>query len=144
MKLFTIGFTKTKARDFFARLEHAGVRRIRDTRLNRTSQLAAFAKQDDLAFFLERIGGMEYTVETLLAPTAEDLAAYRHKDMSWDEYARRYLDLLDARKVEHRIDFTALDHSCLLCSEATPEHCHRRLAAEYLSQSRDAITVHHL
>ena len=144
MKLFTIGFTKTKARDFFARLENAGVRRVRDTRLNRTSQLAAFAKQHDLAFFLERIAGIDYDVEALLAPTAEDLQAYRRKDMGWDEYARRYLDLLDARKVEHRINFATLDHSCLLCSEATPEHCHRRLAAEYLSQSRDEITVHHI
>ena len=26
------------------------------------------------------------------------------------------------------------DGACLLCSEATPEHCHRRLPAEYLRE----------
>lgn len=144
MKLFTIGFTKSKASDFFGRLEKAGVRKIYDTRLNRTSQLAGFAKQDDLSFFLGKIGGIDYQVETLLAPTADILDAYRKKEMDWTEYARRYLSLLDARKIEKRIEISHLENGCLLCSEATPEHCHRRLAAEYLSEAADHIEIVHL
>ena len=144
MKLFTIGFTKSKAAHFFGRLEHAGVTRVHDTRLNRVSQLAGFAKQDDLSFFLERIGGIGYQVEALLAPTADILDAYRKKQIGWDEYARRYLDLLAARKVEHRIALHDLDRTCLLCSEAKPDHCHRRLAADYLAQAVSGLDIVHL
>jgi len=144
MKLFTIGFTKSKASNFFGRLETSGVNRVFDTRLNRVSQLAGFAKQDDLKFFLNRIAGISYEVEVLLAPTSDILEAYRKKEMGWDEYARRYLSLLDARKIEQRLDFAHLDGTCLLCSEATPDHCHRRLAAEYLSEAKAEIEVIHL
>lgn len=144
MKLFTIGFTKSKAADFFARLDRAGVRHVHDTRLNRVSQLAGFAKQDDLRFFLGRIANIDYSVEPLLAPTADILDAYRKKELGWDEYARRYLALLDTRKVEHRLAVADLADACLLCSEATPEHCHRRLAAEYLALSITGVEIVHL
>lgn len=144
MKLFTIGFTKSKAIKFFDRLERAGVRHVIDTRLNRSSQLSGFAKEDDLRFFLQRIGGIDYSVERLLAPTAEMLDAYRKKDIGWNEYARRYLDLLSSRKVEQQLAAMPLDHSCLLCSEATPEHCHRRLAADYLSETNAGLQIIHL
>ena len=144
MTIFTIGFTKSKAAHFFGRLEHAGVTRVHDTRLNRTSQLAGFAKQDDLAFFLERIGGIAYQVEALLAPTDDILDAYRKKQIGWDEYARRYLDLLVARRVEQRIALHDLEGTCMLCSEATPDHCHRRLAADYLAQAIGGLEIVHL
>lgn len=144
MKLFTIGFTKSKARNFFGRLEHSRIRRVIDTRINRSSQLSGFAKEDDLKFFLEKIGSIEYSVEQILAPTEDILSSYRKKEIGWNEYARRYLDLLSNRKVEHHMAHTNLDHVCLLCSEATPEHCHRRLAAEYLSEAMTGVTIQHL
>ncbi len=144
MKLFTIGFTKSKAANFFGRLQNAGVRQVRDTRLNRVSQLAGFAKESDLRFFLGAIGNIAYSVEELLAPTDEILVAYRKKELGWAEYERRYLDLLDARKIEKRINFDSLDHHCLLCSEATPEHCHRRLAANYIAEARVDVEIVHL
>ena len=144
MKIYTIGFTKSKAQDFFSRLKGAGVRQVFDTRLNRVSQLSGFAKQEDLKFFLASIAGIKYTVSDLLAPTADILDAYRKKQMSWPEYERRYLDLLNARKVEHRIDLDSLHDGCLLCSEATPERCHRRLAANYLSETLSGLEIVHL
>ncbi|HVJ01246.1 MAG TPA: DUF488 domain-containing protein [Sphingomonas sp.] len=144
MKLYTIGFTQTKAQNFFDRLEKAGVKSVLDTRLNRVSQLAGFAKQADLSFFLERLSGIHYSVEQSLAPTADMLDAYRKKEIGWSEYERRYLELLNARKVENSIDMTKLDYCCLLCSEAKPDHCHRRLAANYLAEARDNITIIHL
>jgi hypothetical protein len=43
------------------------VKRLLDVRLNNVSQLAGFAKRDDLAYFLQTICGIEYVHEQLLA-----------------------------------------------------------------------------
>lgn len=40
IKLFTIGFTKKSAEEFFTKLKNAGVARVLDVRLNNSSQLA--------------------------------------------------------------------------------------------------------
>jgi uncharacterized protein (DUF488 family) len=144
MNLFTIGFTKSKASRFFGRLDHAGVKSVIDTRLNRTSQLSGFAKEDDLRFFLKSISSIEYTIEAQLAPTNDMLDAYKKKEMGWDEYAKRYISLISSRKVENTFLHNDLNGTCLLCSEATPEHCHRRLAAEYLREAISGITIQHL
>lgn len=144
MKLFTIGFTKSKASHFFGRLNRAGVRRVIDTRLNRTSQLSGFAKEDDLRFFLKEVSKIEYSTGSMLEPTWDMLDAYRKKEIDWPEYARRYFDLISDRQVEKKVHVDSLDHVCLLCSEATPEHCHRRLAAEYLANTVPGISIQHL
>ena len=144
MNIFTIGFTKSSAKDFFGRLENAGVRQVYDTRLNRTSQLSGFAKQEDLKFFLKKVSNIEYSIEKILAPEPGILDAYRKKEIGWNEYARRYLDLLDSRNVASKIKASDFHDGCLLCSEATPEHCHRRLAAEYLAQAYSDIKIVHL
>src|SRR6266566_5068246 len=130
MKLYTIGFTKTSAQRFFDRLENAGVRKVLDTRLHRESQLAGFAKQKDLEFFLKAIPHVDYQITEILAPTDEILGAYRKKKIKWPEYEHLYKNLLTSRKVEEMLTPHDLDCCCLLCSEATPQHCHRRLAAE--------------
>jgi uncharacterized protein (DUF488 family) len=144
MKLYTIGFTKTSAAKFFGRLEKAGVKRVVDTRLHRDSQLSGFAKQNDLEFFLSTINKIDYDISELLAPTGDILDAYRKKKIKWPEYERLYYDLLMSRHVEKHLTPHAFDQSCLLCSESTPEHCHRRLAAEYLSRSWAPIEIIHL
>jgi uncharacterized protein (DUF488 family) len=144
MKLYTIGFTKTSAERFFKRLQRAGVKKVVDTRLHRESQLAGFAKQSDLLFFLSNLAKVEYGVTELLAPTADILDAYRKKRIKWDEYEKLYGELLSARHVEAQLTPHDLDHCCLLCSEATPEHCHRRLAAEYLARAWGPIEIIHL
>ncbi len=143
MTLFTIGFTRKSAEDFFTRLQRAGVKRLLDTRRNPDSQLAGFAKRRDLPYFLEALAGIDYAYLADLAPTREMLTAYRD-DGDWAAYERRYLDLLRRRAVETRIDPAQLDHACLLCSEATPERCHRRLAAEYLARHHAGLRVIHL
>jgi len=143
MTLFTIGFTRKSAEEFFTRLRQAGVKRLLDTRRNPDSQLAGFAKRRDLPYFLEALAGIDYAYLADLAPTREMLTAYRG-DGDWTAYERRYLALLRRRAVETRLDPTLLDHACLLCSEATPEHCHRRLAAEYLARHHAGLTVVHL
>ena len=60
MKLFTIGFTRKSAEHFFTELSRAYVQRVLDIRLNNVFQLAGFAKQDDLRFFLKAICGIDY------------------------------------------------------------------------------------
>ena len=129
MKIFTIGFTKTTAENFFFRLRRSGAKKIVDVRLNNKSQLAGFAKRDDLAYFAQTICGMSYQHLPELAPTKEILDAYRQKKESWTEYEVRFMDLIARRRIE-LIDRERLDDGCLLCSEDKPHHCHRRLVAQ--------------
>jgi uncharacterized protein (DUF488 family) len=142
--LFTIGFTRKSAADFFTRLRQAGVQKVIDTRLNNKSQLAGFAKQDDLRFFLQEIGGMDYKHELSLAPTQDILDAYKKKKISWDEYSERYLALLKDRQVETQLSEESLENACFLCSEDQPHFCHRRLAAEYLKDYFETLAILHL
>ncbi len=132
MTLFTIGTTRTTAEAFFGRLSAAGVQSVVDIRLNRSSQLAGFAKIPDLAFFLSAVGGIGYRHEPLLAPTADLFTAYKKECGSWEDYAHGYTMLLDSREVGRRLAAKDFAEACLLCSEPTAENCHRRLAAEYL------------
>ena len=141
----TIGFTQTSAERFFERLVSAGVKKVVDVRLHNTSQLAGFAKADDLAYFLNRIGGIAYVHEPLLAPTDAMFKAYKKDKGEWATYETRFLDLMAERGIEHRLKPELLDGACLLCSEAKPHHCHRRLVCEYLNDKWDgALTVRHL
>ena len=106
-------------------------------RLNNTSQLAAFAKQDDLAYFLREICGAEYEHEPLLAPTQEILDAYKKRKGDWGAYEQAFLTLMRERQIESALSpepFRAA-RTALLCSEDTAEHCHRRLVLEYLQQA---------
>lgn len=144
MKMFTIGFTQKKAEQFFGALKDSDVRRVIDVRLNNSSQLAGFAKRDDLRYFLQEIGRIGYLHEPLLAPTRDILAAYRAKDIAWTEYEHQFFELLRERKIEQRLDPAMFDGGCLLCSEAAPHHCHRRLVVEYLQKHWGQIDVMHL
>lgn len=100
MEVFTIGFTKKSAEEFFGAIRAAGIRQLLDVRLNNSSQLAGFAKKDDLRFFLKELCGAEYVHEISLAPTQELLTDYRKKRVSWPEYEHRFLALLKDREVE--------------------------------------------
>ncbi|HEY3371642.1 MAG TPA: DUF488 domain-containing protein [Prolixibacteraceae bacterium] len=144
IKLFTIGFTEKSASTFFSLLRGAGVKKIIDTRLNNVSQLAGFAKGKDLEFFAKEIGDMGYEHNIHLAPTKELLSSYRDKAITWAQYEKEYISLLDARNIIHEIDFEKLNDSCLLCSEHKPEQCHRRLLAEYLQGENQEIEIIHL
>jgi uncharacterized protein (DUF488 family) len=146
MKIYTIGFTQKTAQQFFELLHRNGVRRLVDIRINPGGQLSGFAKQDDLPYFLRELaGGCEYIYLPLLAPTKEILKDYRAND-DWDRYVQRFEQLMDERNVPHilnRSDFETLP-SCLLCSEATPEQCHRRLVAERLAAHWPEVEIVHL
>jgi uncharacterized protein (DUF488 family) len=142
MKLFSIGFTRTSAEGFFCRLIRANVRKLVDVRLNNVSQLSGFAKADDLRFIADRIGGMAYEHLPILAPTKAMLQDYRGSH-AWPTYKARFLALLAQRQIE-TTDRSALDRACLVCSEAEPERCHRRLVAEYLQDQWSDVEIIHL
>ncbi len=145
MEVFTIGFTQTTAADFFGKLRRYGIRRLVDVRLNNISQLAAFAKRDDLAFFLKELCGAEYLHEIRLAPTQEMLDAYKKQKGSWDVYAALFLDLIKERRIETELNPDLFDvPTALLCSEPTAEHCHRRLVVEYLQGKWSDVKAVHL
>ena len=144
MTLFTIGFTKKSAEDFFARLRSSGAKRILDVRLNNVSQLAGFAKKDDLKYFLREMCGMEYIHLPLLAPTQEMLDLYRKEKGDWPAYERQFSELIAVREIEKNVDKETLADACLLCSEDKPEHCHRRLVAEYFRKHSPDLEIVHL
>jgi len=143
MKLFTIGFTKKSAETFFSRLKKSGAKKLVDVRLNNVSQLAGFAKKDDLRYFVTNLCGMEYQHVPALAPTQDILDEYKKNGGAWPVYEQKFLDLMAKRKIEN-LDRRQFDGGCLLCSEDKPHHCHRRLVAEYLRDKWGDVEIEHL
>ena len=146
MEIFTIGFAQTPAAEFFGKLMRAGVRRLMDVRLNNTSQLAAYAKRDDLKYFLREICHADYEHEPLLAPKQEMLDAYKKHKGTWQAYEDRFLALMAERRIEEHLDRERFETTptVLLCSEHTAEHCHRRLVLEYLDSKWPNVVAVHL
>jgi len=144
VRIFTIGFTKKSAEQFFTKLRDSGAKRIVDVRLNNVSQLAGFSKKNDLEFFLREICRMDYVHVPLLAPTQDLLDGYKKKGGQWLNYERDFLELMKSRQIEASISKDTIAESCLLCSEETPDHCHRRLVAEYLNQRWGDVEIIHL
>jgi uncharacterized protein (DUF488 family) len=146
MKLYTIGFTQKRAATFFELLRRNSIRRLVDVRVRPDGQLSGFARKDDLPYFLDRLAdGCAYVHLPELAPTKEILKDYR-ADGNWNRYVLRFEMLMDERSIPatlRREDFEA-QVSCLLCSEATPEQCHRRLVAERLAAHWPEVEIIHL
>lgn len=144
MKVFTIGFTKKPAREFFGKLRRPGLARLLDVRLNNVSQLAGFSKRDDLLFFCEAILSIQYVHLPELAPTQAMLDEFKQNHGAWEDYEAKFLGLMAERKVEDRLAREVIDGGCLLCSEPTPQNCHRRLVAEYLQRKWGDVEIEHI
>jgi uncharacterized protein (DUF488 family) len=144
MRLFTIGFTKKSAEEFFTILQNAGVNRIVDVRLNNTSQIAGFAKARDLKYFLQAIAKIDYVHLPDFAPTQEILDDFKKNKGFWAEYERRFVALMVERRINETTSKLLRNRDCLLCSEDTPEHCHRRLVAEQIQKHSDNVEIIHL
>ncbi len=143
--LFTIGFTKKSAEQFFELLKKNRVKKLVDIRISNSSQLAGFAKGKDLAYFLRQICGIGYRHIVDFAPTKELLADWHDKAISWSEYEKIYRGLLDSRKITSKYTLEEFDGACFLCSEETPEQCHRRLLVEYFAEKNpDKVKIVHL
>jgi uncharacterized protein (DUF488 family) len=145
LKLYTIGFTQKTARQFFSLLEKNGVQCLVDIRLHPDGQLAGFTKKEDLRYFLKQLINCDYRHIESLAPTDEILKAYR-SDKNWGKYEIAFQSLLDKRGIPEILDRTLFEEKicCLLCSEPTPDHCHRRLVAERLAYHWSSIEIIHI
>jgi uncharacterized protein (DUF488 family) len=144
MKIFTIGFTKKSAESFFSKLQCSGVKRLVDVRLNNVSQLAGFAKQNDLRYFTKAICNIDYVYLPDLAPTKDILDEYKKNKGDWKVYEHNFLELMKIRRIEDKVRRELLDGGCLLCSEDKPHHCHRRLVAEYLKEKWGEVEIEHI
>ena len=144
IRVFTIGFTKKSAEEFFTKLKSAGVTRLIDVRLNNVSQLAGFTKRDDLRYLLRTICGIEYLHKPELAPARELFDAYKKHKGEWSVYEKGFLELMAVRKIEEALPKELLDGACLLCSENEPTYCHRRLIVEYLNERWGDIEINHI
>lgn len=142
----TIGFAKKPLKTFVELLKEAGVTKLVDTRLNNTSQLAGFAKKNDLAYIMDLVG-IKYVHEPAMAPTEDILKKYKKKEIKWSDYENAYLSLLEERGI---LDLSNKQMSneivCFLCSEDQPHHCHRRVLAEYIQRHNheEDIVIQHL
>ena len=144
MELFTIGFAGKSAEQFFTSLVKHGVRKVIDIRLNNVSQLAGFTKKNDLKYFLKVIANIEYEYLPQLAATKELMDGYRQGKIAWKDYEATYLALLEERQVLKTLKPEDFNRACLLCSEEKPDHCHRRLAAEWLRGKWEGVEVRHI
>ncbi|MGD9567064.1 MAG: DUF488 family protein [Sedimentibacter sp.] len=133
-KLYTIGFTKKSAQKFFELLEMNNVNTIIDIRLNNTSQLSGFAKYPDIKFFLKRVCNIDYLHDLQFSPTEDILKNYKKKVYTWQDYVEHFENLMIERKIDKHIINNYSDclekNYCLLCSEDTPENCHRSLVSD--------------
>jgi len=146
LNLYTIGFTQKSAQEFFELLSSHKIQRLVDIRINPQGQLSGFAKQEDLPYFLEKLANScQYIHMPELAPTKEILKDYRN-DGDWPRYVTLFQNLMDERNIPeslNRADFETVT-CCLLCSESTPQHCHRRLVAERLASHWRNVEIIHL
>ena len=143
--LYTIGFTKKSAEHFFNLLRDNGVKQLVDVRISNSSQLAGFAKGKDLEFFVQEICHIPYKHIDDFAPSKELLDRWHKQEVTWEEYEKIYIKLLKDRDILHKYGIKAFNGSCFLCSEDTPEQCHRRLLAEYLKEhSSEQVKIIHL
>ena len=132
MKLYTIGFTKKTAKEFFDLLIKNKIKTIIDIRRNNNSQLSGFTKENDLKYFLKKISNINYIHLINFAPDQELLKEYRDKKINWDQFEQKYMKQLNDPNLWKNLDIDSFKDGCLLCSESSPEKCHRRLLAEFL------------
>jgi uncharacterized protein (DUF488 family) len=144
MNIYTVGFTKKSAEKFFGLLRTSGAVTLVDVRLNNISQLAGFAKRDDLKYFLGELCGMAYVHRPDLAPSKPMLDDYKKHGISWATYEKRFLELMVLRNIEDTVPQKLLNNAVLLCSEDKPHQCHRRLVADYLGERWGGVTIEHL
>lgn len=142
MNLYTIGFTQHSAEDFFETLKSAGVNRLIDIRISKSSQLAGFAKGSDLPYFLKVSADIKYESIESLAPTKDLLKQYRSKEISWGIFEELYLKQIRTSEVLNSLKPSDFDKACLLCSESSPEKCHRRLLAEEMQKLWGIQVIH--
>ena len=144
MNLYTIGYAEKSAETFFGLLKDKGAKVVIDIRIIPNSPSSGYAKKDDLPYLLsELVNGCGYIHNTDLAPTKEILERIR-ETKDWPAYVGQFEQLMDERNIPDNLSKADFEDACLMCYEATPEHCHRRLVAERLANHWPDIEIVHL
>jgi len=153
MRVCTIGSRGKSARGFFGLLRKAGVQKLLDIRRRNQSQLAGFTKGRDLAFFLEECFGISYEHVPLFAPSEELLDGFHSRlgkrtcdAATWAWYTEQFRAEISSKPIVERFlaATKGVEVVCLLCTEETVEHCHRRLIAEHVAGRVEGVVVEHL
>lgn len=145
-KIFTIGFTKLTAEEFFTCLERSRVNRVVDVRLYNTSQLLGFSKFPDIKYFLRNLSGIDYVHDLQFAPSERIFDSYKKKYITWEDYEEAFAALMKSRNIEDYIrkNYADAENDCLLCAEVSPDNCHRRLVAEKIKKVLGDVDIVHL
>lgn len=145
-KIFTIGSARKTAEEFFTLLEDNGVKKIIDIRLNNTSQLLAFAKYPDMEYFTRKILKGKYFHDRKFTPSEKILVRYKKGIINWDDYEKEFAELMAYRDIDVYIadHYADEENYCLLCTEVSPENCHRRLVAEKIRDVLGDVEIVHL
>ena len=145
-KIFTIGSTRKTAENFFETLKEHGVKKIIDVRLNNTSQLLGFTKSYDLEYLLRVIMGAKYFHDKKFAPSEKIFVRYKKGIIGWDDYEKEFDELMNYRDIDTYIadNYFDAENICLLCTEVSPEYCHRRLVAEKIRDVLGDVEIVHL
>jgi len=145
-EIFTIGFTRKTAEEFFYLLESHGVRKVIDVRLFNSSQLLAFSKYPDIEYFLHRLAGIDYFQDMYFTPAERLLESYKKKFIDWHGYEEAFAALMAARDIDDYIlkNYSGAEGLCLLCTEQSPSYCHRRLVAERIATVLGDVKIVHL
>ena len=134
MEIFTLGFVKKTAEEFFTLIKENKIELLIDIRSNNQTQLPGLTKGRDLEFFLNEICHCQYAYEPLFTPTKELVEDYLDGSITWPEYETIFNEIMEERKIEQIFQekYSHFNRVCLLCSEQDPMNCHRRLVAERL------------
>jgi uncharacterized protein (DUF488 family) len=139
--------------NFFPTLKRAGVQKLLDVRRFNTAQVLGFNKKLDLKYFLEECFGIAYEHVLDFAPSPELLKEYQTRlgkkkkdDAAWADYVERFQNEVLSQPIIERFKRATqgFDTICLLCSEETPDRCHRRLLADYFGSHIKNLEVSHL
>ncbi len=81
----------------------------------------------------------------MLAPTQDILDAYKKRKGDWAVYETEFLALMERRRIHEVLSPASFQRrTALLCSEAEPVHCHRRLVVEFLVAHWPNVETVHL
>jgi uncharacterized protein (DUF488 family) len=141
MQIYTVGYAKKSAEEFFELIKQNEIDVLVDVRLYNSSQLAEYAKKADLQYFLGEICDCKYVHTPQFAPTVKLLDDYKNGRTSWAEYEVIYDALVTDISYFEIFENVRI---CLLCAEEKPSQCHRRLLAEKIAQNYENVRITHL
>lgn len=139
--LWTIGYEKLSPQSLAAELRAAGVRRVLDVRLRPQSRKPGMSKTKLGLLLGDR--GIAYEHRRALGTPLEIRGLYRSGHL--EEAAAAYRAHVEAH-ASAELDALAAEldagpPTALLCLEAEPRGCHRRVVAEALTERRPRLRV---